>query len=306
MKAWRRSEPRTARPFFAVSDLEELLDNTLILIGDRELEIDEDSVQLDPADFESLHVSVLPKVDHKLLSTVLAGQKEHYSFILTLRDPMFKRRVLHRSWPLSADLPDRLSLDQETVEKFGHKRELSVSLALVLTQNIDDCMPGWPSQKGAWIAKRTFKVKLRSVRSTFDFYSISQQEALQYTDCADALLHVEVRGELLAEELEEGVSFATCYIAEGVYDAMQKTTGGQILHGVVMSEVICAVLAASATEIQDVESVTLGTPLATILEQLGQDSPMSLDVLKAVLRDPIKLRAHVHDRTSYVNLLRGL
>lgn len=35
MKTWRRSEPRIARPFFEVNALENVLDGTVLLVGER-------------------------------------------------------------------------------------------------------------------------------------------------------------------------------------------------------------------------------------------------------------------------------
>lgn len=306
MKAWRRTEPKTARPFFAASNIEGLLDATSILVGDRELEIEEESVQLDPADFEDLHVALLPRIDRDLLNVTLAGRETHYEFIMTLRDPMFKRRVLHKAWPVSDALPDRLVLDQETIQEFGHKRELAVSLALVLMSDVDEPTPGWPSKKGAWIAKKTFKIRLRSIRSTFDLRPMTKEFASDHTGSSGALLHVEVDVDRFTLELEEGSPLATVWIAEDVYNAMQRTTDGNALQGVIMPEVIYSVLAIAAEEIQEIEEVPKGTPLETILEQLGESLPLSLGQLKTIVLDPIRLKALIHDRTSYVDLLRSL
>lgn len=76
MKAWRRSEPRTARPFFAVHALEAALDRTVLLVGEREKEIEDDVVQLDPADFDGLHVAICPKLDADKIRSTLADRAE--------------------------------------------------------------------------------------------------------------------------------------------------------------------------------------------------------------------------------------
>ena len=65
MKAWRRSEPRVARPFFAVAALERALDETILLVGEREREI-EDDVVLDLA-------LALPDEEDRLVERPLQG-----------------------------------------------------------------------------------------------------------------------------------------------------------------------------------------------------------------------------------------
>lgn len=303
MNTWRRTEPRTARPFFKVSSIGRALDDAVILVGDRETEIEEDIVRLDPADFEDLHVAIVPKLDVPRVREVLGDKAETYSLLLTIRDPMFKRRIVHEVWTMAGDLPERLPLTKEIVQKYGHERELHVSVALVLTEDTPG-EPGWPQHRGSWVAKRTFKIRLRSIRSTFDLRSMTSQEAEHHTGCAGALLYAEVNGELFAEELGEDQSLATVYIAQEIYEAMQRATDGPLLQNLVMAEVVASVLADAANDIQEIESAPKGTPIATILEQLGENGPMPLKDLKVVVKDPVKLRALVHDRTDFVKWLR--
>ena len=305
MKAWRRSEPRVARPFFAVAALEKALDETILLVGEREREIEDDVVQLDPADFDDLRVAICPRLDEGPLRDTLGERASDVSLMLTLRDPMFKRRVLEERWPVSGALPERIVLDPAKIEDFGHKRDLQVTLALV--QDADTApAPGWPSRRGAWIAKRTFRIKLKSVRSTFDLRPMSRENAAAWTGFAGALLHVEYNDGRLLEEPDEDNPLATCFIAQDVYDAMQRVTDGPLLQDMVMTEVITAILALAADDVEKATDAPRGTPLATILEQLGENQPMPLPDLQKIVRDPLRLRAAVHDRTDLVRQLRSL
>lgn len=305
MKAWRRSEPRVARPFFAVTALEGALDETILLVGEREREIENDVVQLDPTDFEDLRVAICTKLDEAVLRDTLGERAAGVSLMLTLRDPMFKRRVLDQRWPVSGELPERIALGSAKIEEFGHKRDLHVTLELV--QDADAApAPGWPNRRGAWIAKRTFRIKLRSVRSTFDLRKMSRDEAEAWTGFAGALMHVEYNDGRLVEEPDEESPLATCYIAEEVYEAMQRVNDGPLLQSFVMAEVVAGVLALAAHDIEAATEAPRDTPLATILEQLGQNQPMRLEELKKMVRDPVRLRAAVHDRTDLVRQLRSL
>ena len=305
MKAWRRSEPRTARPFFAVHALEAALDNTVLLVGEREKEIEDDVVQLDPADFEGLHVAICPKLDSDKVRSTLGVRSEGVVLLLSLRDPMFKRRLVRHRWPIDGELPERIVLDSGLVQDFGHKRELHATLALVLDTDAEPA-PGWPHRRGAWIAKRTFKLKLRSVRSTFDIRKMTKEQAEAWTGFSGALLHVEYNDGRLLEEPDDENPLATCFIAEDVYEGMQRVSDGPLLQAFVMAEIVAAVLAHAAKDLEEATEVPKGTPLATILEQLGTNVPMPLATLKGIVRDPVKLRAAVHDRTDFVRQLRSL
>lgn len=305
MKAWRRSEPRTVRPFFALHALEGALDNTVLLVGERETEIEDDVVQLDPADFDGLHVAICPKLDGDKVRSTLGSRSERVVLLLSLRDPMFKRRLVHRKWPVDKKLPERILLDSALVQEFGHKRELHATLALVLDADVQP-EPGWPRRRGAWIAKRAFKLKLRSVKSTFDIRKMTKAEAKAWTGFTGALIHVEYNEGRILEEPDDENPLATCYIAEDVYERMQRPSDGPLLQAFVMTEIVAAVLGHAAKDVEEATEVPKGTPLATILEQLGADTPMSLMALKGIVRDPVKLRAAVHDRTDLVLQLRNL
>lgn len=305
MKAWRRSEPRTARPFFAVQSLEEALQSTVLLVGEREKEIEDNVVQLDPADFDGLHVAICPRLDVEKIRATLGERSNGVALMLSLRDPMFKRRLVFHRWPLDGELPERILLDSGLVLEFGHKRELHATLALVLDADVDPA-PGWPHRRGSWIAKRNFKIRLRSVRSTFDLDKMTKQQAESWTGFSGALLYVEYNDGRLIEEPDEESPLAKCWIAEDIYEGMQRVTGGPLLQSFVMAEIVAAVLGHAANDIAEATEVPKGTPLAAILEQLGGNTPMPLKTLQEIVRDQVKLRAAIHDRTDFVRQLRSL
>lgn len=305
MRAWRRTEPRIARPFFAVSAMEGALKQASIFVGEREFNVSDGAVQLDPADFENLQVAISPRLNESDVRKTLKERASQFSLVMTLRDPMFKRRVIHKEWSLDGEIPDRLLLDEEIVHEFGHKRELHVTLAILLSENVE-VSPGWPHRKGSWLAKHTFQIKLRNIRPTFDLRPMTREMAKEFTGSKGALLHVEVRGEFLAQQVEEGEYFASCYIAEDVFNSMQRATSGAILQNIVMAEVVCMILAEAADDISAVEEVPKDTPLRRILEQLGRNFPLPLNELKEIVRNPVQLRALVHDRTDLVASLRNI
>ena len=105
MKAWRRSEPRVARPFFAVAALEKALDETILLVGEREREIEDDVVQLDPADFDDLRVAICPRLDEGPLREDVARSQSTLEATLGESVAMF-------SYPYGTKYLDFLTADQ--------------------------------------------------------------------------------------------------------------------------------------------------------------------------------------------------
>ena len=305
MKAWRRTEPRTARPFFAVSSLQGAFQDAGMIVGDEEEPFMEDSIQLDPADFEGLELAIAHNLDAAKIKNVLGDRASFHSLVVSIRDPMFKRRKIQERWPLSGPIPDHIPLPKDIVAEYGHKREIDISMSIVLDRSVE-AEAGWPAHVGSWIAKRTFKIKLQSIRATFDLRPMTRTEAEIYTGSPGALIHADVEADLLATELEEDQTFATVYIAEEIYEAMQRATDGPLMQTLVMSEIVASVLADAAHEISEMNAAPKGTPIYTILEQLGTNSPMPLEDLKKVVKDPIKLRALVHDRTEFVKHLRSV
>lgn len=305
MKHWRRSEPRVVRPFFAVSDLAEAFSKAELRVGGngKETANSKDTIHLERADFDGLYITVCPKLDAEDVRARLGERASRVVLALALRDPMFKRRVLHRCWPLSGDLPDRIPLDAVLVEQFGHKHELHLTLALMLDADIEPPLPGWPRQRGALIARRTFKLRPKEVKPSFDLRKMTKKDAEKFTGFAGALVHVEYGGEQLTAEPGEDTQLVTCYLAEGVYDRVQTASGRPLLQELVMTEIVAAVLLLAREDIENAESAPPGTLLANILERLGGDTPMTLDRLKHLVSEPTRLRAAVHDKTDLTRQL---
>jgi len=223
---------------------------------------------------------------------------------MALRDPMLKKRVTKNTWNIE-EIPNEILLDEDEVLRFGHRRELHITLALALCKSIEP-NPGWPTKKGDWIAKRSFVIKTNTMSSAFDLRKMTADEAKLWTGFRGALIHVDYIDGRLLEEPEEDSPLATCYIAEDVYDSMQRATEGPLLQSLVMTEVVAGVLLAAGEDIEDATDVPKGVPLERILNHLGADKRMGLDQLKSIIRDPLKLRAAVHDRLDVISQLRSL
>lgn len=304
MKAWRRSEPRLVRPFFAINDLESELGNAELQIGDREQAVKEDIVHVDPVEFDGLRIVIRHNLDVDHIKSRLGERADGVALVLSLRDPMLKRRHVLDKRRIVEDLPQQHLIDAEMLLEYGHRRELDMTLALALDEE-QPPQPGWPSRRGEWVAKRTFKLRPRGDNPAFDVRKMTREEAEAWTGFPGALIHVEYYEGRLLEESDEAGQVATCYIAEDVHHRMQQRAGTQ-LHVIVIVEIIAAILGRAAGEIEEAQDIPDGSPLSNILKKLGDGGSMKLDSLKRIVRKEDKLRAAVHDRVEIVKQLRSL
>ncbi len=304
MTAWQRTESKRARPFFALGSLENALDRAKILLGEREWDSNSDEIMIDPAEFDGLHVAIRPEIETPSVLEALGAHASETSLVLALRDPMLKLRVVHEKWPITGDLPDLISLSAAKVEEFGHKRGLQISLALVIEGDLNS-EPGWPKKHGTWISKRTFTLRLARGKSAVDIRRMTKEQAREWTGFDGALVHVEYDDERLTGEPDD-LPLATCYVAEDIFDAMQGGSKSRALHGIVKTEIIAAVLEHAKEDILGVDIAPKGSPLATVLKQLGTSTPMPLGDLQKIVQNPAGIRSVIHDRTGFVKHLGSL
>lgn len=304
MKTWRRTETRIIRPFFAINDLQTAFDNAELQVGDRDHAVKENNVHVDPVEFDGLRIAIRHNLDVDQLKSRLGERAGEVAFVLSLRDPMLKRRHVCDKRRIVKDLPQQHLIDSELVLEYGHRRELHMTLALALDEN-QSPKPGWPSRQGEWIAKRIFKIRLRGDNPAFDVRKMTREDAEEMTGFPGALIHVEYYEGRLLEESDEAGQVATCYIAEDVHHRMQLRQGSQ-LYAIVMAEIISAILDRAAGEIEEAHEIPDGSPLSKIARKLGNGGSMSLDSLKKIVREDGMLRAAVHDRVEIVNQLRSL
>lgn len=299
--SWKRTEPKTIRPFFGVSHLEDILEGCNLVIGEKQSSSDLDNFPVEPEDFEqpfSVHLPLkalesardLPDITDKLTLTV------------SLRDPMLKRRTILYKCSISGDIPEVLEIPTEEVLDFSHKRELQVRVFIGMEDDIEGHEPGLPKLAGQWVARRIFTVKIPQVLGAFRIKPMTKDEARVHTGYAGALIHVDYESETMLDEISPDRPVAKCYIAEAVFKAAEKASDRK-LTDLLMSELISAILWEARDEITQAQSVDEDTPLRSVLDHLSQARAFELDDLKKVLKDPIALRAAVQDCADIVDIL---
>jgi len=107
------------------------------------------------------------------------------------------------------------------------------------------------------------------------------------------------------DEPNEGGAIATVWIHQDAHNKMASSALGQTLQPLLAAEIISYVLAESVQELEGVTDVEANSPLATILKQLGTEKkPLRLESLKALVKEPPKLKAALQDQLSVVSALK--
>lgn len=298
--SWNRNEPKTVRPFFGIADIEGLLKDSHLVIGNSEASLEGDHVSIDPQDFEapfSIHLAL----DKSLLARTLGDDLEKVRLTVSLRDPMLKRRLIVHEYRLSDEVPDVLSLPEPDVLDYSHRRELQIRVFLAIDDDISDDRPGFPKFAGQWLDRRVFSLKSPDVLGAFRIDPMTPDEALQHTGFSGALSHVAYRGGML-EEANIDAPVADCLVAENVFRAAEKSNNGRLTQ-FLMSELVFGVLWEAREEVNMASEAAEGTPLASLLGQLSVEKSFTLEDLKKIIDDPIQLRAVIQDRVSIVEIL---
>lgn len=301
--SWTRSEPRLARPFFAVSHLSDLFDNCSIMIGDKEYDSALDVISVEPEALTENSISVLLNLDVSRVDDIYSYRKNLVKLQIVLRDPMFKRRKIVFRTDLLEEAPSSLQIDADQVLEFSHGREIILILSAVLSEDVVS-HPGMPSRVGEWVAKRTIKVAVPSQTSTFRIREMTPEQAKKWLGSEGALVYVEYTDGALTASAEEGVSVADCYVAKKLLDRL-KGRSSPLVNSKISSEIIYRILRDGREEIKSITEVPLDSPLASVLKQLSAKRGVGLSELKAALDKPDWLRALLEDRFNLVDIISG-
>jgi hypothetical protein len=299
---WRRAEPKVVRPFFELADATTLLERAAIRLradedpvggdGGETAVLDVDLSTVDPAE-----VRLLPNLDEADAHGVLGAEAEHYALGLFARDAIFKNRAALGHWPISDGLPREVSVDEETWHRYGHGRRLELTLALCL-RHPREPRAGRPRTKGAWVARKTFELRPKLTQSLFALRPLTEDVAKDFKVPHDCLMHVDYDGRI-NEVDEAGVAVATCYLNEEVHERLLSGRRAPALNELVFAEVVSAILMEAGEDIRSAEAVIENSALDRVLSHLSKDDPaMTLDGLKQLLAEPLRLRAKIQATTG--------
>jgi hypothetical protein len=301
--AWRRSEPREIRPFFAAA-AENALEHAKIKLFERDEPSDQTIHAIEALDFPRLTVALLPELE---IGTVVSATPElarfPLEFVAFVRDPFHKRiGFLHRQSARSG-IPREIPVDQDVITSYGHGRAVELTLALCAADD-SHTRPGLPTVQGQWISRKKFEIKLRTAPNLFDIRPTPDEVWRRMGFPARTFTPIE-RERSLNEELPEGETVAIGYVHEDAYKAMANGPNGAALQALVAVEMLVDVILDSRADIEEIEAAQPGTPLERLLRQLShRGEKVTIIELQRLLGEPRKLKALIQAKLDVVSLIR--
>ena len=299
---WHREEPREVRPFFRVIAAEEALEACTIRLFEGAEVQTETSFDLDEIDFKKLSPAVqlaVPDTELWLPEGLAANDLE---LILVARHAFLKRSEIIHRLSLAQELPSEWNVGPDILDRMGGGRNLELTLALCLGTDRSPS-PGSPFVAGHWLARKSFALRSHAVSSLFDLRTRNDEDWIAKGYPPKTFYAVEYIGGI-DTELDEDSSVATVWIHIDAHNRMVSSSIGESIQPILAVEIMTSILLESFKDWKDAEAVEVGSPLATLLKQLGKEKPMSLSGLKALVSNPPLLKASLQDRLSVVASLK--
>ncbi|TIL38585.1 hypothetical protein [Mesorhizobium sp.] len=302
--SWHRTEPREVRPFFQAQSAEESLQASRIkLFKDGDIS-DETSFDLDEVDFQKLDPVIFPNISDPSAWLPAGISSDDLEVALVATHSFLKRSEVLESFCLSSgEPPAQWTMAPKVLNLFAGGRNLKLSLALCL-RNDREPVPGSPFIVGHWLAQKTFSIKSRATPTLFDLRTRTDEEWVAAQFPPKTLFFVEYAGGI-ADEGEENTYVARVYIH---VDAHNRLVSSSSLSGAfqpfLAAEIVLSILTESLGEWKDLEVPHPTSPLATLLKQLGKNSPLTLDALKSAVTTPARARAILQDHLAVVQAIK--
>lgn len=301
-KKWHREEPRDVRPFFATIEAERCLDESAIqLFGGGETSR-ETSFDLDEIELKKLEPVVQIRLSDPARWLPDALRLDDLELVLIGRHSFLKRSNILLTATLTELLPRSWAVDANVLAALGGGRDLQLTLAVCL-RNDRPPAPGVPFMPGHWIARKSFLMRSRTTPTLFDLRVRNDDEWIAAGYPAKTFYAVEYLGGIEAE-LEEGGAVATVHIHIDAHNKMVSAPIGEVLQPVLGAEIIAAILMESLKDWESVGAVETASPLATLLKQLGNETPLTVQALKLLVRRPPLLKAVLQDRFSVIAAIK--
>lgn len=302
MNAWVRSQPKTLRPYFGAEAAAELLAQTELVPGVGDEPLRDERLIVDDARMAAMTPTLHLHLDEAQLDAALGERRSAFELVVSLRTHQMFRRELVARYSLAHTAPETIEIPPALLHDAKRSGLFEVGVAICLAGDRPP-EPGWPTQVGAWVARRRFVIGLDRTQSAFRILPLKQDMIDRWKLPQGTFLHVVIDRDLNAV-LDEGDTCATAYVAERLLG--KASAGKPALAALIESELICAVLTAPDNGLDSADTVMPGSPLAAILTGLREGAPLTLAELKHLIAEPARLRATVHHGSDLVRELEKL
>jgi hypothetical protein len=298
---WRRSEPKTLRPFFAIQTVEATTHNATIIIAKGATAVEDEVIDVDEIDLRQLQIAILPNIVPSDGWLPAGFAKDELGLVIFGRSSFLKNSIVIGSHSLDGRIPEQIVVPADVLQRLGGGRELRLTVALVLAVDKEP-QAGLPFSMGHWLSSKTFHLRERKLQTMFDVKTRTSEEWVEANYPAKTLYSVVYIGGIDSAGGETG-PIADVHIHVDAYNRMAGEKVGEILEPMLSVEMIAQVLEQSLPDWQDYDEAPAGSPLLNLTKKITSADNPSLDKLKKIIRDQSRLRAILQDKIGLLSYI---
>lgn len=302
---WTRSQPKKLRPFWAVANLEDALENaTLELVRGAEPLLEETKI-LDAHQMQDLDPIVRPHLDVAVLCAALGHRATDYELIIAVRTPQMFRRELVARYEIDESIPEEVELGTKSFEDAKLSGQVEITVA-VCCKGIDEEESGWPVHPGAWLCRKSFSIGTDRRQAAFEFELLTDQEIVSRKLSANTAFVVDFDADLNVRP-QDNQCLVSVLVAKDLLETLRSGAVRPSAFKVLEMEIMDCVLEAKAEEIKSVGTVEKGSLLERLLSWAGGGkNPMQLPEFAEICGSPERRRALVQHRTNLAKTLEDM
>ncbi|SDW74422.1 hypothetical protein [Paracoccus sanguinis] len=302
---WSRSEPKNLRPFWATVSLEDALAQATIELFRGDEPISDETKVLEKDQMQEMEPILRSHLDIAVLLAALGERASNYDLAVTIRTPQMMRRSLFGTWPLDENLPEEIELGAEPLFDAKLSGLVEIGVAIVCKGNANP-EPGWPSQPGAWLARKTFTIGIDRRQSTFEFDLLTDEYLAQNNLFPGTALVVEVDTDLNVA-VDDDLPFARILVTNATLEAIRAGKPSPAVRSMLYFNIMDAILEIKAADVDPVESIVAGSLLDRLTMWAGDGNvPMRASTFHEVCHSSLRRRSLVQSKVELSDALGNL
>lgn len=306
---WRRSEPRTVRPFLAARQVQHVLDSSAIRLKPGEPFEHTEAIRIAASEVGRLEPTLRLDIDREGLASLADEDRKNIKCLVFVESSFVKRTELIQQVDLDLREPVEVEIPIDFAQRirFGYLSKVTVALCLMNEQKM---APGKPFRKGHWLAKKTFDITVEHDSMAFSIEPLDELIRHKFGLPDGTLYFINYLGGF-NEPMEPDSPPARVYVAKEVIDRLSLATQqktASVVESFLASEIAAFLVARAFADLGPDEEIAQGSPLAGLVKQLQGSFGVDASTIRrwSVENNGLTLKAYLHaDNQTVRNILMG-
>jgi len=306
---WRRSEPRTVRPFLAAKKVEHILNESALRLKPGEPFERSESIHVPASEVGRLEPTIRLAIDPAELALIDDDDKNTMKCLVFIESSFVKRTELVQQIDLDLREPIDVEIPVDLARRIRFGSSSKVTIALCLMKERDKTA-GKLFHKGHWLAKKTFEVTVEKESAAFKIEPLDDLVRHQFGLPEGTLYFINYLGGF-NEPMEPDSPPARVYVAKEVIDRLSLATQqktASVVESFLAAEITCFLVSKAFADFGPDEEVAQGSPLASLVKQLQESFSVDTGTIRrwSTENNGLTLRAFLHaDNQSVRSILMG-